>query len=195
MGQRLTVTIKKNGKNIANCYFHWSGYTETAIGITNEVLDNLMSMENLKTASPLDIAMIGFSLAGYSTGLEGTESNYLNSEYPNVDREQIRFNNDRNEGLICISEKGMDDSIGAGEMLVNIDIGKETVVNEFLYPEDSDEDYGDCVMECAELRYDPQQELSFDEYFDMCRDLYDEDPREASDKRFMYKGTVYYPIA
>ena len=120
-----------------------------------------------------------------------------NNEYEEVKSvvAQLKFDLDEAVKSREKGEKGMDDSIGAGEMLVNIDIGKETVVNEFLYPEDSDEDCGDCVMECAELRYDPQQELSFDEYFDMCRDLYDEDPREASDKRFMYKGTVYYPIA
>lgn len=31
MGQRLNLSINKNGKVLANCYYHWSGYTNSAI--------------------------------------------------------------------------------------------------------------------------------------------------------------------
>lgn len=52
MGQRLVVSFKKEGKVILNTYFHWSGYTDSALLIT----DNLL--EILKEGIPSDISSL-----------------------------------------------------------------------------------------------------------------------------------------
>ena len=57
MGQRLVVNIVKGKHIIANAYFHWSGYTETAIEITKGVIANIQGIPNIKNKTPLDIAI------------------------------------------------------------------------------------------------------------------------------------------
>ena len=39
MGQRLNVEIWNNGKVLANAYYHWSAYTDSAAQIVNAALD------------------------------------------------------------------------------------------------------------------------------------------------------------
>ena len=39
MGQRLNIEIKKGEQLLANCYYHWSGYSETALELTKKIID------------------------------------------------------------------------------------------------------------------------------------------------------------
>lgn len=45
MGQRLNLSINKNGKVLANCYYHWSGYTNSAMEKARQALDILEEQE------------------------------------------------------------------------------------------------------------------------------------------------------
>lgn len=38
MGQRLNIEMKTKGKVVANCYYHWSAYTMTALQLTKEII-------------------------------------------------------------------------------------------------------------------------------------------------------------
>ena len=39
MGQRLVVTVKNNGKDLAKIYFHWSAYTVSALMEARRIVD------------------------------------------------------------------------------------------------------------------------------------------------------------
>lgn len=45
MGQRLNLSINKNGKVLANCYYHWSGYTNSAMRKAQQALAFLDDQE------------------------------------------------------------------------------------------------------------------------------------------------------
>ena len=51
MGQRLNIEIMKNGETIANCYYHWSAYTTSALATAIMVISNyeeLLNKEEIK---------------------------------------------------------------------------------------------------------------------------------------------------
>lgn len=39
MGQRLNIEIMDSGMTLCNCYYHWSGYTQTALDITQKLVN------------------------------------------------------------------------------------------------------------------------------------------------------------
>lgn len=41
MGQRLNIEIWNNGQVLANVYYHWSGYTSSALALTRKVVDGI----------------------------------------------------------------------------------------------------------------------------------------------------------
>lgn len=46
MGQRLNIEIKSKGKVVANCYYHWSAYTMSALQLTKEIISNFDSIQD-----------------------------------------------------------------------------------------------------------------------------------------------------
>ena len=121
MGQRLVVQIEQNGEPLANAYYHWSAYTYTAANLAEMVREYLAEAD--KTWSNLKKAV----WALYKTGarFNPIETARLNSEYWNRDNFDFVFDGipaDRNEGLLCITEEGMDDNIRWEEGRVDVDI-------------------------------------------------------------------------
>lgn len=55
MGQRLVVSFKKEGKTLVNCYFHWSAYTDSALGITEDLVNVLSEGIPSDIASLVDV--------------------------------------------------------------------------------------------------------------------------------------------
>lgn len=39
MGQRLNIEIVKNGEILANAYYHWSGFSNCAIDLTEKIIE------------------------------------------------------------------------------------------------------------------------------------------------------------
>lgn len=39
MGQRLNIEIVNGETSLANCYYHWSAYTSSALGLTRQIID------------------------------------------------------------------------------------------------------------------------------------------------------------
>lgn len=193
MGQRLVVNLVRDNEIIANSYFHWSGYTETALQMTGNIIANLQSMKDLKKANPLDIAIAAFAIPDYTPGFDSSERDYIEKNYTDRDISEIPFNNDRNEGLMAISKQGIDDSVSAGEMIVDIKIDDGTIVGEFVYPDESDE-YGDDAMEVIELTKNPMDPMTYDEFYEFEEQLLDDDGR-LKPGSFIYKGMVYYTVA
>nr|DAX81687.1 MAG TPA: hypothetical protein [Bacteriophage sp.] len=46
MGQRLVIQIKENGKIRSNCYYHWSGYTKSALPLIKKTMEELKFLLN-----------------------------------------------------------------------------------------------------------------------------------------------------
>ena len=62
MGQRLNLEIVEGEKTLANAYYHWGGYTESALEIAQA------AVESLKKSEPEDSALENAVAALLDTG-------------------------------------------------------------------------------------------------------------------------------
>lgn len=120
MGQRLVIQIEKNEEALANAYYHWSAYTESAIELTNEVLDFL---EESEKNSDIEKAVEAL----YKTGARFAPNELANMTKEGIDKSVFSFAIDdvpanRNDGLISVSKNGMNESLDWSEGTVYIDI-------------------------------------------------------------------------
>lgn len=104
MGQRLNIEIKKKGKEkaIANCYYHWSAYTESSLLLAKEILENVIHYHNEKDDFKKAVQL-----------LQSTGAGIIHNEYDILTEEQKRYcrvGEDRNMGLISFTDKGIEET-------------------------------------------------------------------------------------
>ena len=102
MGQRLNIQIEANNPTsdktevLANCYYHWSGYTSSAMELVNEIVES--GIYNLDILDPVEKAIRLLEATGAGLADDELTDTYNEPKY--------RIATDRNSGLIAISEKG-----------------------------------------------------------------------------------------
>ena len=104
MGQRLNIEIKKKGKEktIANCYYHWSAYTESSLLLAKEILENIINYHDEKDDFKKAVQL-----------LQSTGAGIIHNEYDILTEEQKRYcrvGEDRNMGLISFTDKGIEET-------------------------------------------------------------------------------------
>lgn len=113
MGQRLNLSINKNGKVLANCYYHWSGYTNAAMEKVRQALDILEDQEG-------EIGVKEAILALKETGAGIDAKNA--QDYIKPDKEIHRDN-----GIIATTEDDIKETEMWSECEIIIDIGTRKV--------------------------------------------------------------------
>jgi hypothetical protein len=146
MGQRLNIEIVRNDKTIANCYYHWSAYTTSALATALMVLADYekLSKENLPDevfAVKLFENCSSFSFFNGDTnyaGLSESSYEYMTSKYPDYE-----FNKavDRNAGLIGVTEEDMENTRNWEEGTLYIYIDKKMIDNSGLVWNEDEEDF------------------------------------------------------
>lgn len=132
MGQRLVVSIQSQGQDLAKIYFHWSAYTSSALYETQKIVDCIYN-HNDETEKELQLRLIRFcetNGGGITGNEEYNEHEYIQNLFPNE-----KFKTDgisRNDGLIAISEKGMNglQYWSEGDVIINLD---EDLINFGVY--------------------------------------------------------------
>ena len=112
MGQRLNLSINKNGKVLANCYYHWSGYTNSAMEKARQALDILEEQEEVGVKEAI--------LALKETGAGIDAKNAQNYVKPD---EEIH----RNDGIIATTEEDIKETEMWSECEIIIDMGTRKV--------------------------------------------------------------------
>ena len=112
MGQRLNLSINKNGKVLANCYYHWSGYTNSAMEKARQALDILEEQEEVGVKEAI--------LALKETGAGIDTKNAQNYVKPD---EEIH----RNDGIIATTEEDIKETEMWSECEIIIDMGTRKV--------------------------------------------------------------------
>jgi len=136
MGQRLVITVIQNEEDIAKIYYHWSAYSLSALQETREVLDCLLNNDN--PIKDLRLRLIRFveSRGGcIDGGSESEEFKAIQEMYPN---EKFKSDGSRNEGLIALTEDGMNSiqSWSEGDVDINLDYGM--IYNSVYWSDDFD---------------------------------------------------------
>lgn len=145
MGQRLNIEMKSKGKVVANCYYHWSAYTMTALQLTEEIISNFDSIQDNNDVKRA-VKLLESTGAGYS---------------------------DRNNGLIATTEEEMNDTRYWEEGRVTIDMDNKTFDFNVFFKGYDEEDTKDILEEYPDIvRYDdfPLENIPFekiDEYTNM----------------------------
>ena len=123
MGQRLVVTVKTKGQDLAKIYYHWSAYTYSALLETRKIIDCIYN-HNDETERELQLRLIRFceENGGGITGTEEyNEHEHIQKLFPNETFKTDDYS--RSNGLIAISEKGMAglQYWSEGDVIINLD--------------------------------------------------------------------------
>lgn len=131
MGQRLNISMEKDGNVLANAYYHWSAYTSSAAYLMMQIA-NIYDDVKSKSNTPVELAVK--LLAETGAGFNPEEAERAQSQrsrtwnvIPHPDATS------RNDGLISITEFGIEETEMWEEGRVTFDLGEETVSFTVLY--------------------------------------------------------------
>lgn len=185
MGQRLVMTIRKNGEDICKLYYHWSAYTSSALKEAKKII-NVITTDEFETEISAEekecklLFLREFSLiplaaakkdirlrilrylentgGGIDGGCDSAEFQYMKELYPDIKFKP--FNISRNEGLFACSEEAMDNlqSWSEGDIVINLD-GK-IVMNEVFYTYSSEEEVKEYYDVTGDIPFINDLELS-----------------------------------
>lgn len=136
MGQRLNLEITKNGKILANAYYHWSAYSTSSLELTLILINEFEKLKKSKDNDTLKAVKMLMS-----TGALLTES-----EFEQMKDKSFSFSGtvNRNDGLIGITEKAIKQTQYWAEGSVYVNLDTETV-------------HFDCKWDFDETDYDDEE--------------------------------------
>lgn len=171
MGQRLNIQIEANNPTtdktevLANCYYHWSRYTSSAMELVNKIVES--GIYDLDILDPVEKAIRLLEATG--SGLAGDEltDTYYAPKY--------KVSSDRNQGLIAISEEGKNSTVKYEESRVTINLTTGSInMSDMVYDvtdEFSEEELETKLKNLYELKADLNS--SFDTFQDLYTELDD----------------------
>ena len=130
MGQRLVVSIKRNlgdEKSLCKIYYHWSGYTSSALEETSLIINHLNHFDNIEKVpdKKIQLSLIRFCESN-GGGIDGGENfDFVEKYFPDEIFKKEGYS--RNNGLIAISDKDQEDMQGWSEGDVVIGINDRKV--------------------------------------------------------------------
>lgn len=143
MGQRLVISVNRDSKRIATVYYHWSGYTvsalEEVLHLANIYNSHYEIMENLNN----DEFVIQLAACIHGGGGFSEESKkFLEKK---LSRNDLRLAENRNDGIFDVTEDGMADSDSWAEADASIDFTRKVFSIEgavlFFHENEFDEIY------------------------------------------------------
>ena len=164
MGQRLNIQFENNTGVLANAYYHWSGYTSSAMLLTNKIIssdliDDTSISNKVKAVKLLELT---------GAGLTRDE---FNDDFPS---HLYKESKDRNEGLIAISKEGIEETQSWEEarVTINLDTNK---INFRVYWESNCDDYDpEDIAKQAEVTYDSElnyEDVSFEKFPELYKEF------------------------
>lgn len=195
MGQRLNIEIKSKNKVIANCYYHWSAFSEEALRLTKQIIDNFDAI-NDDNEILRAVRLLGITGAGVTR----ESISYMYKNIPNFDltvtdgkpvgNYLIPLASSRDNGLIEIDEKKMEEvrNWEAGRITINID--NKTFDFDVLYEINDKKEVEDILKWGIKLTYDnfklkdiPFKEI--DNYLEIVQEI------EENDGYFIINDSMY----
>lgn len=156
MGQRLNIEIVNGDTSLANCYYHWSAYSSSALYLTSEIINAYYNYDmpvNVATAVRL------FEMTG--AGVNITERTRIEKCAEQFGHITFKNCNSRNDGLIAVTEEGKNETRHWEEGRVIIDLASETFYFGVAMA-DTPEDYEEYLDEDDEFDYDSLDVCEYD---------------------------------
>lgn len=180
MGQRLNIEIISGGETLANCYYHWSAYTSSALYLTKQIIERY---EELYKGKQVGVKEAVEMLEYTGGGVDGDERERIQADGRFA---CIEFKNctSRSDGLIAVTKYGIEETRAWEEGRVEIYVDCESFMFNVLWEEDKDTYaeyyYGDEEFDFESL-YDASRynlnltDISFDD-IDWFMNFVDEHP-------------------
>ena len=168
MGQRLNIQIEANDTNtnetkvLANCYYHWSGYTSSAMELVKEIVDS--GIYNLDILDPVEKAIRLLETTGAGLAEDELTDTYSTPKY--------KLATSRNDGLIAISEEGTYRVIEWAESIVTINLTTGSINMSDMFYDETDEFSSDELETKLKNLYELKADLNSS--FDTFQGLYTE---------------------
>lgn len=129
MGQRLNIEIVKKGKVLANSYYHWSGFSNSAVNLVIQIIQNYEYIKKYNVEGYIKNQDLLFAirlLEETGAGLENINvaRNILEDETMNLKLKQCHG---RDEGIIGITQNDIEETRLWEEGKVSIDIENKTI--------------------------------------------------------------------
>ena len=193
MGQRLNIQIEANDTDtneiivLANCYYHWSGYTSSAMELVKEIVES--GVYNLDILDPVEKAIRLLESTGAGLAEDELTDNYNEPKY--------KVSTDRNVGLIAISEAGTNRVADWEESRVTINLTTGSInMSDMFYDETDVFSRADRETKLKNL-YELKADLnsSFDTFQDLYTELTDNvfDSTDGCDT-FVQEDCIYRTI-
>ena len=135
MGQRLNIEIWNEGKRLANAYYHWSGYTSSTLDETMKIIkareNNMDKVYELDAIHLLEVT---------GAGLSDNSLKIATEKYPD---EYFKACTGRNDGLLAIDEKDMEETKNWEEARSEIHFDTETIILDTFHTVDEEGEYVD----------------------------------------------------
>jgi hypothetical protein len=135
MGQRLVVVINSGGKDLANAYYHWSGYSWASLETIMPIIEFLKNnkLKNITTLKAIKL-------------LQLTRAELLDSELEyciknNIPIKRVWPNINRNNGLIAVSPAEMGQNLYWSEGTIRIFVDEQKINYGVCWAVDEDEIY------------------------------------------------------
>ena len=177
MGQRLVITVNVEHKDITrlfNCYYHWSAYTQCSIDTINEIVKEYADLFKNYTSANIDmyhkITYCIFNAffrtgAGIMLSEDGKEKKILEEINNEI---EFQKSQDRNFGLIAITEKEMKTSQNWSEGDIHILIDKNGSIKLTKFD----------VCAISIIPYNSNGEISLENCRAVCERLFDKQNME-----------------
>lgn len=157
MGQRLNIEIVSGETSLANCYYHWSAYTISALLLTKAVIDAYTDYDpdiNHGLQMAIDL------LESTGAGINEAEKREIQKQPNTFGHLKFKDCVSRNSGLLAVTENGKEEIRELEEGRVTIDLAAETFCFDVLC-KDSFEDYVEYYWD--ERQEEIQKQMFFDE--------------------------------
>lgn len=155
MGQRLNVEIQDSGELLANAYYHWSGYTISAVGTAKKVVEDIMMTD--MTVNELEAIRL---LEATGAGIDTEELELVRDKYED---EEFVPTKGRNAGIINITEEKMNETRYWADATAIIDVGSETINIDAFYDMDKEEFMEDMDVDESKMKKYPKINLSYND--------------------------------
>ena len=125
MGQRLNISIERDGEVIANAYYHWSAYTSSAASLAQDICGKYAWMrKNTKSDLELAVRLLQSTGAGLASDERMRVERDTTGRYEGL---EFRDAADRHRGLLSVTPEGIAETEDWEEGRVTFDLANDTV--------------------------------------------------------------------
>lgn len=176
MGERLNIEIVKGEKVLANAYYHWRGFTRTTMETTNTILKAYSRIKTNVARSKSSNKDLLFAIRLLETTGAGIDFSKKENDFVCKIGKEFKCMQDRNEGIIGVTKKDIEETRTCEEERVTIDIESEEVSFEAFMEYDEEEiqemleDYDKDKRKIGKINVD-NYKLTFEQCFELEKTL------------------------